>query len=327
MTPWRAGAEAAYTIVHDDFCDYTTYGLQDYAVAELSQRGLRAGFGAITSLCVERNFWSVFEETIAAGHEIVNHSMTHGHLTEPDSDLETEIHLAGQLIEDNVPGARVEYFVFPFDEFDDRTLGYLREHGYVGARAGTRGVSPADLEDPFRARFDTYGPDYSIYKPEVDAGTVTDVLGHYVEAALAEGGWALRELHGVEDASWEPVPLADYRAHLDQVAEHVRAGRLWMDGPSTITRYIRSRRHCGKPELVGSKLSFATPDGECARSGGRLTVELRSKEPLGGLSARQGGAALETRPFDAHTALILDVDPTREVEIDPSGSYDVAGSN
>jgi peptidoglycan/xylan/chitin deacetylase (PgdA/CDA1 family) len=316
VTPWRAGADAAYSIIHDDFCDWTTFGLQDYAVPELEERGLRAGFGAIAARCAERNFWPVFDRVVGSGQEIINHSMTHARLTDVGTDLAMEIDGAAQLIADNVPGVRIEFFIFPFDAFDDRSIEHLRASGYLGARAGVRGWNGSEVEDPLRLAFDAYGPAYSLYEPDVTAGRVTDILGQYVEDALERGAWAIRELHGVEDNSWEPVPLEEYRAHLDQVAAHVATGRLWMDVPGTITRYVQSRRLCGTPEATGTRLTWRGRAAECAKFKAPLTVELQSERGLVGLRARQGERELETRSVNAQRVLVLDVDPDLDVALE-----------
>ena len=47
----------------------------------------------------------------------------------------------------------------------------------------------------------------------------------YVDDAIAKGGWAIRELHGIEDTTWEDIPTADYLAHLDYVKAQGRQRR------------------------------------------------------------------------------------------------------
>src|SRR6478752_2859743 len=59
VTDFRGDAKGAYTLIHDDVCDYGTDGIRDHAIGELSKRGLRAGFGAITGQCDARSYWSV----------------------------------------------------------------------------------------------------------------------------------------------------------------------------------------------------------------------------------------------------------------------------
>src|SRR5688572_10454895 len=77
VAPFRGAATGAYTIMHDDLCDYNIDSLFDVAEPELNERGLRAAFGVIVQRCQERGIWNRVNGLVERGHEIMNHSWTH----------------------------------------------------------------------------------------------------------------------------------------------------------------------------------------------------------------------------------------------------------
>jgi hypothetical protein len=140
----------------------------------------------------------------------------------------------------------------------------LAEVGYTGARAGTKGVNPPNFPDPLRGDFDVYNDENSIYYP-----AFSDVLKAYVDDAISKGGWAIREFHGVQDASWETVPTTDYEAHLDYIKEKSHAAELWVDTPSTVGHYRFARQYCGTPTVDGALLGFPAPSAQCVANAHR----------------------------------------------------------
>ncbi|AUX26355.1 uncharacterized protein SOCEGT47_069160 [Sorangium cellulosum] len=325
VTTWRHGASAAYTLIHDDTCGAGLDNQLSVAAPALGQRGLRASFGAIVQSCVERDLWDALRELLAQGHEIVNHSFSHPDLTMPPVDLAVEIDGARATLEAELSGYGITFFVFPLDAFNDELVDHLRAQGYLGARAGARGVNPPDYEDDLRIRFDVFGPGYSVYAgaagtpcaavaPGDEAGGASPacrqyILDQLVEDAIAAGGWGVRELHSVAGEAWEPVPIDEYEAHLDRVRDRIDAGALWMDTASAVLRYRRAREACPPPVVRGDRLLFAPPSGRCAAYATPLTWIVK---PLAGaptaLSAIQDGAPLDTRAV-GDGRFLVDADP------------------
>jgi peptidoglycan/xylan/chitin deacetylase (PgdA/CDA1 family) len=304
---WKGNATAAYSIIHDDACDYTTDSLFKIADPELVARGLRAGFGAIVERCQERpGVWAEMETLVSHGHEILCHSWTHPDFvtTTPLPDLSIEIDQATNVLAANIPDQKLEYFIFPFDSFTQAMVDHLGAIGYTGARAGQKGVTPADFSDPLREDFDVYNDENSIYYP-----AYPDVLKAYVDDAIGQRGWAIRELHGVNDMSWEPIPTADYEAHLDYVKAKVDAGELWVDTPSAVGHYRFARQYCGVPSVSGAELSFAAPSPQCIANATAITVLVDTEIDTATLSATQGGKPLHTERLSANHYAV-DVDPT-----------------
>jgi peptidoglycan/xylan/chitin deacetylase (PgdA/CDA1 family) len=307
VSTWRGNATAAYSIIHDDACDYTLDSLFTVADPELTARGLRAGFGAIVERCQERpGVWAEVEKLVSHGHEILCHSWTHPDFvaTMPLPDLSVEIDQATNVLAANIPDQKLQYFIFPYDSFSQAMIDHLGTIGYTGARAGGKGVTPADFTDPLREDFDVYNDENSIYYPQF-----SDVLKAYVDAAISQGGWAIRELHGIDDQSWEPITTADYTAHLDYVKAQVDAGALWVDTPSTVGHYRFARQYCGVPTVSGAELSFGEPSAQCSANATALSVIVDTEVDAMTLSATQDGKAALTQRLAAKRYLV-DIDPT-----------------
>src|SRR6185436_8580635 len=109
--------------------------------------------------------------------------------------------------------------------------------------------------------------------------------------AIAAGGWANQETHGVQDGSWETFPLADYQAHLDFVKQHVDNGDLWNATPTRVVRYIMSYNGSGAAQVSGNVLSFPSAN-ILDRYDSPISVALTYANPPSSLTATQGTQAL-----------------------------------
>jgi peptidoglycan/xylan/chitin deacetylase (PgdA/CDA1 family) len=327
VLPFRGGAAGAYSIIHDDACEWSSFGLPRHAVPALNERGLTAAFAVVGSVCEERGLSGWLAGLAGAGHEIANHSWTHTALVACDAyanrerncserrpDYAAEIDRTRNWLRD-AAGVSVESFVFPFDAFDDFAIAYLADNGYLTTRAGGLGFNDPDDIDPLRLAFDEYGPGLSIYAEMVRGGEVENILDRYVDDAMANGSWAVRGLHGIDDDSWEPVSSGAYEKHLDYVKSLVDERRLWMANPTTVARYLVSRAKCGTPTLSGSVLEFENPEPECDVYRSKLTVRVDGIRDAAGLAAAQDGRDLAIRASGDGTAIIEDVDPTKPVEL------------
>ncbi|HVJ21570.1 MAG TPA: polysaccharide deacetylase family protein [Polyangiaceae bacterium] len=303
VTPWKENAKAAYTIIHDDLCDVSLDSAFDVADVELNARGLRAGFGAIVGSCVERDLWSRMETLRQHGHEIVCHSWSHPNLVEDlTANVDQELNQATMTLNASLAGQNTSYYIFPYDAFNDGLIAQLDALGYVGARAGERGLNPADFADPMRNMFDVWGATAYAMGP---AG-----LQEYVDEAITSGGWANREFHAVGTEAWEPVPTADYTAHLDYVKSKVDAGELWMDTPSAVVRYRFARANCGQPTVSAGTVSFSAVGPTCSKYGTELSVDLTTTVDAATLFANQAGVALTTKKLGPNLYRV-NIDPSK----------------
>jgi len=164
-----------------------------------------------------------------------------------------------------------------------------------------------------RVMFDVWGGEDSIYNGE------GDILKIYVDLAISEGGWSVREFHGIADLSYNPMTVADYRAHLDYLRSKVDTGELWVDTPSAVVRYRFARQYCGIPTPSGYLLSFPTPSADCMRYDTPLSVIFTTTEDVRSVVAQQGAQVLLTTKLGPKRFLV-DVNPA-------GGPIAVGGAN
>jgi peptidoglycan/xylan/chitin deacetylase (PgdA/CDA1 family) len=236
IATWKDNKKAAYTIIHDDYGDVTTPGIANYADTIAFNRGVKINFGVITSVC-DATGWADARRMITHGHEVINHS--HSHLcalngatwcTNTYTDLATEQGLSTQLIEQNTNN-RPRFFIHPFDVFNEDIHAYLRNLGYIGARAGTQdSFNMANFNDFFHLNFYVFQPNFTLAQ-----------LNRGITVAIAEGGYAIQELHGIGDASWGAVSIEDYRAHLNLVKDKMNSGDVWASSLGEVTTYKMQR--------------------------------------------------------------------------------------
>lgn len=301
VSTWKAGAQAAYSILFDDYCGWTNDEGQVLGEQELARRGLVASFGVISGSCGDPAWsphWPRLKGFVSRGHEVFNHSWDHGHPLDADwasrkwGGNELEIRQSTQKVAEMLEGYQMQFFSFPFDAATDEQLAFLKSMPqYLGTRTPNywqaSGVNAANFGDPFRLRFLVY----------VNADQGADNPGslpNYLRDTLAQGGWGLRVFHSVNDAYYESVPLAAYQAHLDAVQQAAQSGRLWVAGVSEVLRYRVAREACApsvERVATGLLLSFNNSGETCQRYATPLSLRVDAVAG-GSLQAWQAGAVL-----------------------------------
>ncbi len=273
---WKHDAKSAYSIVHDDACDYGKEGIFQTAVPMADARDLPLGMGVIVGQCEDKASWlpNYWEDTIAVyaqnGHEIVNHSYTHA--SAPGWNKTKEVIESKQVIESHIDD-EVTFFVFPLDQYDQATLQYLESNGYIGARAGTepyndRGVNiPTAAFNPFHSNFQALESN-------------TGILRTYLNEAINKGGWALQEMHEVgTGSSWGIITPTAYESFLDFVKGRVDDGDVWMGTPSNVVKYIKTYFSSGDVSVNNNTITFATPGNVEQKYATEITVILTFDSP------------------------------------------------
>ena len=131
------------------------------ALPLLLARGFRATVFAVSGRTGGVNDWdgetpgerllteAGLRELHAAGIEIGSHGATHRALTKlTDAELAIEVAGSKEHLE-NILGAPVVSFCYPFGNFDGRVVEAVKRAGYRAATV-IRGAIPRDLSDPFR---------------------------------------------------------------------------------------------------------------------------------------------------------------------------------
>lgn len=312
---WKGDAAAAYTVTMDDFCADHITGIQAYADTMFHNRGMTMGFGALVGQCDE-NDWRIAARMIGHGHELMNHTWTHGcgkaglewckpYWGEDKNAL--EIDQAGKTAENRL-GIKVRFFIFPYDEWDLSKIDYLRQKGYLGARTGIKGaLTPHDFRDGFNLNFDVNWPRGDAKRWEQQRYT----LNGYIDEAVAKGGWAIRETHGVNDSSWGYLLDPELREHLDYAKAKVDLGLLWVSGPSAVLKYKQARDAyratvTAETERLIVQFNAAGLDTSIYDASLTLTLSIPANFASGFLVYQQGRSIPFTRKtdgsirFDAH---------------------------
>jgi peptidoglycan/xylan/chitin deacetylase (PgdA/CDA1 family) len=337
---WRGNAKAAYTIIHDDLCDSSTFGSFDHADPALVAHGMHAGFGANPNTCNTEKKWPDVKTLVSHGHDVFNHTWDHACIgsmggctgQKYSADLGLEIDQAHALLQMQT-GLTPQFFIFPYDVCGSVPIAHLQEKGYLGARCGSHGLNASNFANGFAVAFDVWGPNFSTYvnqgpcagktKPDTDSKPSRDlpadcrmyVLNHYVDDAIAKGGWANREMHGFDDnpGSFEPLSIPDYTAHLDYVKTKIDAGDVWMEGPTRVLKYRFAREKCAPPTVMtGSTLAFGTPSADCSKYATTLSylVSTADGSDPPRLQVRQGATTLPAKKLSAGH-FVADADPTQ----------------
>ncbi len=269
ISTWKNNQKAAYTLTHDDFGMRVARGIEDYADTIAANRGIKIAFGAYVEVC-DANDWKKAKEMISRGHEIMNHTYSHK-CGNPNAqkwctdngvwfvdDFDVELDQTTVTITEET-GTRPRFFIYPFDQFTQTTNNYLVNNlNYVGTRTGpydqrASSVNPDNMQNP------EY-PGFWVTRPE----TPSSDLNNYIRDYLNNGGWGVREFHGVSDSSWGTVTVEAYRNHIDYIAAKQAKGELWVGTTTEVITYIKQRnaytstaKYNGKNSI---EVSFNNPD-------------------------------------------------------------------
>lgn len=237
---WKDNKKAAYTIIHDDFSAYVS-GIYQYADPIATSRGIKFCFGAIThpDQCGPTE-WAQARTLMSHGHECINHTHNHfcggsasqcsGLTTYGTADFGTELGLSSQIIEANT-GVKPLFFIHPYDAPSTAIENYLLGLGYLGARGGNQNaVNASSFTDFMHLNFYVWAPSSAVSS-----------LNQPVDAAIAAGGYAIREFHGVNDPSWGSLSITNYTNHLDYVKAQMTNGNLWNATATEVITYKMQR--------------------------------------------------------------------------------------
>ena len=237
---WKDNKRAAYTIIHDDFGNYVV-SIYNTAYPLARDRGVKFCFGAITNNCGTTE-WQQARTMIADGFECVNHSHNHrcggpasqctGSPTYGTANYPTELGLSTQLIETNT-NVRPLFFIHPYDTWTQSVLDYLKNTlGYLGSRAGTSGgINASNYTNFMNTAF--FGFDNS--------ASAISSLKNALDQTITQGGYLMREFHGIADQSFGAISRNNYIAHLDYVKSKIADGSVWSATASEVITYRLQR--------------------------------------------------------------------------------------
>jgi peptidoglycan/xylan/chitin deacetylase (PgdA/CDA1 family) len=138
------------------FFDDAFYNQYEVALPVLLKYGYRATFGVITdSIGYGDGLWEYMgtehlRKLAGYGMDIASHTRTHPHLIDNLSDKQLRQEIIDSRRDLEKLGFDVRTMVYPYYEYDERVIEYVREAGYVCARAGWPQNEAFDLttDDP-----------------------------------------------------------------------------------------------------------------------------------------------------------------------------------
>ncbi len=201
------------------FFDDAFLNQYDVALPVLLEHGFKATFGAITGhIGTGYGLWEYMDEKKLKelskhGMDIACHTRTHAHLTEnlTDEQLREEIINSKKHLEKM--GFEVSTMVYPYYEWDDRVVEYVREAGYTCARGGWPEEEAYDLTtaDP-KARY--HVPSWQITNQDMEEFKL------YVDKASRHSVPCLT-YHFISDTGPEETstPVANFQAQMSYLKE------------------------------------------------------------------------------------------------------------
>ncbi|HEY9594223.1 MAG TPA: polysaccharide deacetylase family protein, partial [Spirochaetia bacterium] len=105
--------------------------------------GLTATFYTWVVMVGRKNHmsWDQVKELSDAGMAIGCHTMTHPYLTKipTDAEMRWQIAHAKDVIEERI-GKRITTFAYPFGQYDEKVVSFVKEAGFTSARSTWPGV-------------------------------------------------------------------------------------------------------------------------------------------------------------------------------------------
>jgi len=167
----------------------------EIALPVLREHGFKATFGVISGdIGVGSGLWQTMGETelkelAAYGIDIACHTKTHPHLADnlTDEQLHEEIIESKKYLESL--GFEINTMVYPYYEWDDRVIEYVKEAGFTCARGGwpEEGVFKINLPDseskyhlPSRQITNQDLATFKSYLDELDSGDIICLVYHFI---------------------------------------------------------------------------------------------------------------------------------------------------
>ena len=268
VLPWN-GSKAAISLTFDDGDPIHL----DLAIPELDKRGLKGTFFLIAGKLDRQADW---QKAAKEGHEIGNHSWDHKHLSEYGAgDFQKEVAASRQTLE-KMTGKPVLAYAYPFFEKNAELETVVDQNAFI-ARGG-------------------YGN--FIMKPDNDvdwdfipcrtAMTSVDLETYqqWVDLALAQGGWSVFLIHGIEGTPWgfSPIPKKTYTGILDHLV--LKKKEIWVASFGEIGAYWKAQKilEVVKPKQIGAAINWVWQKPAIFPTG----VILKMRIDGAGIQASQG---------------------------------------
>ncbi len=256
VLPW-AGFGSAISYTFDDS--------QPSQVAhwpELKAQGIRMTFYINSSATWIPGYDETWQDAIAHGHEIGNHTVHHcrpaqlagGDLTNCPNGLsgpEEEIDQCTAYIQSRLGQSAVWTFASPFGDPGYTAAAKTRFFLARGVIQGT--VGPNDASDPFNLPIIGHAGD-----PTVPGGDPLSVFTHDIDTAASQGRWIIYLLHSILPTPDNWFAGEDIAAITGSIDYAKGLGNVWLDSVVNIGAYWLGQRvfQAAAPASSGSKTNW-----------------------------------------------------------------------
>ena len=153
---------------------------------------------------------------------------------------------------------RTEYYIYAYDEFNDKLHAYIKTKDYVSARGGSKSGRPTsgNFYNPYRVDFDAY------YNEDLDNEHLRIKLIPMVDSIIASNGAMFREFHAVTagpDDYWGAVTFAKFDALNAYLAQKQTAREIATYTPAEMAKYRMTANATTGATISGSGPWTLTP--------------------------------------------------------------------
>ncbi|MCA9102190.1 MAG: polysaccharide deacetylase family protein [Planctomycetales bacterium] len=227
----------------------------EIAAPALSERGLVGTFnvnpGKWLTVPAQANYLEQYAAAAQAGHELSSHTMYHqGLRVNPDNpayfdsveEVEQDaIDVIANLDPLQYGGRPTVSIAYPYGQSAPETRVLISNYFLSGRKSAGPIVNPPSPPDMFQLGSANVGAGSADPSPWEDYNYSYDALTGYLDAAVTSGGWVIEEYHDIDLPGYGGVNLQAYYDHLDDLAEAVADGELWVATQGDVTRYILER--------------------------------------------------------------------------------------
>lgn len=302
---WYKGKEATIVLTFDDW----SFDHKELAISMLNKYGIEGTF------YVNKNGqYKDFNNAILNGHEIGNHTSSHGHLMQMDSlQQEKEVFLFNKELTKNID-SKVLTFAYPFGEGGMNTAAEIRLQKRLSKEfIGARGVQQIFYDrDPCLA-YDFVKDEMDYYRLKISVPSRgIKAFSERVSWVLKGGGMMVFMYHGISGKGYDPLLIKDFEKQLDTLNTY--KNKLWLTSLDKALQYHRERKSAilkevARPDLKKGLWVIELSDTlDNAKFYHPLTVRLMKPPNVNGvLSVKQNKVNLPFEVIDEK--IVVDIVP------------------
>ena len=273
---WANGSKSAFSFTFDDgfMSQYT------YAWPVLKQFGFHATFYLIASALTDAapaiyryGYWSQFQELLADGNEIGDHTMTHPDLdtcaigdTVTPGTITYELYRSKQIIEQKIPGSNPLTIAYPYGNYNSNVISIAKKY-YQAARSIYGYVQSDTINGDSWYHLIAGNIVFDSTRSLVDdQNKLNDYLNILQNQTINGGQWSILLAHEVFPSdtilynppqnSYYPVSvewLTDLCQWLKQKAD---SNQIWVETIGNITKYVKERESFAYSVISSSDTSI-----------------------------------------------------------------------